>query len=234
MKAVTDTRYYDEIAKEINLLNKETKIYFPSELTDGVRMVSENRYAEGYRDGEESGRQAQYDEFWDTYQKNPDQLETPPKINYKYMFGGAGWNSETFKPKYDMIGSSFERTFHSTGIEEIDVTIDMSGSTGATQMFYGASSLRKIARLIPPPFAIVANVFESCNSLEEINFGGLITKNLDMSECPNLNKTTLASIVDNLATVTVATTLTLHAKAEARLTDAQRATIDEKGWTLAV
>lgn len=184
----------------------------------------------------EAGKKKQYDEFWDTYQKNPNQTKPPPKINYKYMFGGAGWNSKTFKPKYDMIGSSFERAFHSCAIEEINVTVDMSGiasSSGCNQTFYGATALKKIALLIPPPYALSYSAFTNCNNLEEIIFGGAITKDLDLRECPKLNEITLISIVDNLATVSVATTLTLRAGVKANLTNAQKATIQEKGWTLA-
>ena len=231
MKAVTDTKYYDEIAYTIGIYGTGDKLK-PSQMAMEINTIVSER--EAY--GKAQGRDAQYNEFWDTYQKNPNQLKTPPKINYKYMFGGAGWNSKTFKPKYDMIGSSFERAFHSCAIEEINVIVDMSGiasSSGCNQTFYGATALKKIALFIPPPYALLYSAFTNCSNLEEIVFGGTITKDLDMSECSNLNKTTLASIVDNLATVTVATTLTLHAKAEARLTDAQRATIDEKGWELA-
>lgn len=183
----------------------------------------------------EKGKQAQHNEFWDTYQKNPNQLDPPPKTNYKYMFGGEGWNSETFKPKYDMIGSSFERTFHSAAIEEIDVAIDMSGIaslTGCNQSFYNATLLRKIARFIPPPYAI-SNSFTNCGALEEMTIAGEITNDLSFADSPKLNTSTLDSIVNNLGYVTVKTTLTLHTTAKAKLTDAQIATIQEKGWTLA-
>ena len=264
-KAVTSTQYYDEIAREIHELagHKRKSSYKPSELVEGVRAVSSYQYEDGYywgyTDGEETGwndgflhgstegygdgliegeargRDAQYNEFWDTYQKNPNQLKTPPKINYKYMFGGAGWNSKTFKPKYDMIGSSFERAFHSCAIEEINVTVDMSGiasSTGCNQTFYGATALKKISRFVPPPFAM-ANAFTNCFALEEIIIDGTITESISFSESANLNETSLDSIVEHLASVSVKKTLTLHATAKARLTDAQVTIIETKGWGLA-
>ncbi len=45
----------------------------------------------------EAGKQAQYDEFWDTYQA--------PMLdgkNVPYMFAGSCWNGDTFYPKYDI------------------------------------------------------------------------------------------------------------------------------------
>ena len=236
----TDSEYYDEIA--ILLTNSPDGINLPikpSEMRKEIDQALTNAYGHGYNsgltEGEAMGRKAQYDEFWDTYQKNPNQIIPPPKTNYKYMFGGAGWNSMTFKPKYDMIGSSFERTFHSSSIEEINVAVDMSGissSTGCNQSFFGASSLRQILRFVPPPFAM-PNAFTSCSSLEVISVDGTITEDINFSWSPKLNEATLSSIVDALAEVTVEKTLTLHPTAKSRLTNAQIATIDEKGWELA-
>ena len=239
-KVSTDSKYYDDIATLLtNAPGGISDPIKPSEMYEEINKTMFNTYNTGHDngliEGEAMGRQAQYDEFWDTYQKNPNQTIPPPKTNYKYMFGGAGWNSKTFNPKYDMIGSSFERTFHSSSIEEINVAVDMSGiasSTGCNQTFYGATALKKISRFVPPPFAM-SNAFTNCSSLEEITIVGNITKDFNISDSSKLNSESLTSIVDHLAEVTDKTTLTLHATAKGRLTDAQIVTIDEKGWTLA-
>lgn len=51
----------------------------------------------------EAGKQAQYDEFWDTYQAS-----APGGQN---LFSGVGWNAKTFYPKHD-IPINFAGVFH--------------------------------------------------------------------------------------------------------------------------
>lgn len=51
-------------------------------------------YDEGYVEGEEAGRQSEYDRFWDAYQQNGN------RTSYFCAFAGACWTPETFKPKY--------------------------------------------------------------------------------------------------------------------------------------
>lgn len=50
---------------------------------------------------------------------------------------------------------------------------------------------------------------------------------------PHLTDESIQSIINGLAQVTTAQTLTLHASVKAKLTEEQIATINEKGWTLA-
>lgn len=113
MKAVTDTTYYNEIAKALQDNHYAMLSYMPSEMAQGVNDVAiykyndgyESGFREGYTDGEEvgyadgltqgvvEGRQEQYDEFWDKY------LEDVMNGGYAtYMFGGSCWNSKTFYP----------------------------------------------------------------------------------------------------------------------------------------
>ena len=42
----------------------------------------------------EAGKQAEYDAFWDIYQRNG------TRANYHSAFAGEGWHKDTFKPKY--------------------------------------------------------------------------------------------------------------------------------------
>ena len=52
----------------------------------------------GYEEGYEAGRQAEYDQFWDAYQKNG------ARKHYSNAFDGQGeWTDEIFKPKYDIV-----------------------------------------------------------------------------------------------------------------------------------
>lgn len=63
----------------------EEKILFPQ----GYEKRIEDVY--------ESGKQAEYDAFWDSFQQNG------KRGNYMGAFGGMGWTIDTFKPKYPII-----------------------------------------------------------------------------------------------------------------------------------
>lgn len=70
----------------------------------------------------------------------------------------------------------------------------------------------------------------ACDNLTEIRFvSGTIKISIDFSRCAKLSAQSLQSIIDGLATITTAQTLTLNSAIV--LTDAQRATITAKGWT---
>ena len=71
-----------------------------------------------------------------------------------------------------------------------------------------------------------------CNNLTEIRFvSGTIKVDIDFSRCAKLSAQSIQSIIDGLATVTTAQTLTLNSAII--LTDAQKSSITAKGWTLA-
>lgn len=72
----------------------------------------------------------------------------------------------------------------------------------------------------------------ACDNLREIRFvSGTIKVNIDFSRCSKLSAQSIQSIIDGLATVTTAQTLTINKGIT--LTDAQKASITAKGWTLA-
>ncbi len=95
------------------------------------------KYNEGHADGVKS----EYDRFWDSYQQNGN------LTNYSGAFYGAGWNNETFKPKYDIKPSgsdSFSSIFRDTSItgnlkvilEDLGVVLDTSSATSLSYTFY--------------------------------------------------------------------------------------------------
>lgn len=72
----------------------------------------------------------------------------------------------------------------------------------------------------------------ACDNLTEIRFvSGTIKISINFSRCSKLSAQSIQSIIDGLATVTTAQTLTLNKAIT--LTDAQKASITTKGWTLA-
>jgi len=80
------------------------------------------------------------------------------------------------------------------------------------------------------------NCLNVTRNLEEVYFmPGTIDYSINFASSPNLIDASIQSIIDGLADLTggTAQTLTLHATVGGKLTDAQKATITAKNWTLA-
>lgn len=109
--------------------------------------------------------------------------------------------------------------------------INMSNSSDIRLMFSG-SAIETIEE--PLDFSKVTqtqNAF-ACDNLTEIRFvSGTIKVDINFNRCSTLSAQSIQSIIDGLATVTEAQTLTLNKAIT--LTDAQKASITAKGWTLA-
>lgn len=173
----------------------------------------------------ESGRQAQYDDFWDKYQNN----HNPTYC--KNQYAGKGWNYDTFYPKYDIkpkVGQSMFQEFGGTQfslterLNECGVTLDTSQCTSFNYMFYGtpftevphidtrsASSLPQIyqiSRNIKKASMTLkddgsqswTNAFGECNALEDFTItSGTIGKNgFDIHWSTKLSKASLISILN--------------------------------------
>lgn len=77
----------------------------------------------------------------------------------------------------------------------------------------------------------VANMFSSCGSLEDVTFEpNTLSISISLAQSSKLTSESIQSIIDGLATVTTAQTLTLSN--QIALTDEQKTTIKTKGWTL--
>ena len=109
--------------------------------------------------------------------------------------------------------------------------INMSSSKNMGLMFSG-SGIETIEE--PLDISLVTNTLNAfaCDNLREIRFvSETIKVNIDFRRCSKLSAQSIQSIIDGLATVTEAKTLTLNSTIV--LTDAQKASITAKGWTLA-
>lgn len=88
----------------------------------------------------EAGKKAEYDAFWDKYQENGN------RTDLQCAFAGAGWNAETFNPKYDMKPTNAYMMFRYTliyddfveNLEKKGITLDFSECTNMQYAFYGA------------------------------------------------------------------------------------------------
>lgn len=117
----------------------------------------------------------------------------------------------SFSPK--LIGTSFQYMFYNQQyLENIDGEIDftrISTTTGTNLMFY------------------------ACNNLKEVRFTKESLKyNLQMAQSKSLSLESLQSIIDGLGNVTTTRTLSLNATAYNKLTEEQKQSATDKGWTI--
>lgn len=158
-------------------------------------------------------------------------------------------------------GTNLSQKFMNT--KNLDLlNILFKGENGTLQMgnFIYGSSVKKISMKgadIKP--IIFGNAYSECRNLEIIdvmhdlsnstNVGGAFTWNVALKEVRFVENTiklslqfaysallsddSIQSIINGLATVETAQTLTFHADVKAKLTEEQIATITSKNWTLA-
>lgn len=212
--------------------------------------------------GVETGKQAQYDAFWDNYQDGGN------RTNYQYGFAGVGWNDETFKPKYDIKPTESSHLFSGTGITDLvkllndrNITLDLSKSvttsylvqsstalqnlpvlnlTGRSHInyfLYDCTALRSVEKVIlKADGSQKFNQYSFMNlpALEEIRFEGTIGNSLEIKGSPLLSTASVNSIIGCLKDLTGATaqTLTLHSNVNERMTEQQILEVYNKNWTL--
>lgn len=117
----------------------------------------------------------------------------------------------SFSPK--LIGYSFQYMFYNQQyLENINGEIDftkISATTGMNLMFY------------------------ACNNLKEVRFTKESLKyDLQMAQSKSLSLESLQSIIDGLRNVTTTRTLSLNSTAYNKLTEEQKQSATDKGWTI--
>lgn len=75
--------------------------------------------------------------------------------------------------------------------------------------------------------------FNACSELTDITGTPSFKSSFDISASPKLTHDSLMVLIDGLQTVTEAQTLTLGTTNLAKLTEAEKQTATDKGWTLA-
>ena len=109
--------------------------------------------------------------------------------------------------------------------------IDLTNCKSA-DLFKNCSLLETIQEPLDMSGSGTDGHFIGCYSLKNIRFvANTLKKSLYLGQLNLLTPESIQSIIDGLATVTTAQTLTLHK--DITLTDEQKATINSKGWTLA-
>lgn len=101
--------------------------------TGGSEALTLDDMASGVNEVYEAGKQAEYDEFWDSYQNNGNRKK------YEFAFAGNGWNPTNFKPKHPIKPTSARMMFYLAEnlVGEIEpiIGIDFSECTEFVQAF---------------------------------------------------------------------------------------------------
>ena len=130
-------------------------------------------------------------------------------------------------------GTNFSWAFHNTSKLKTMVGVNTSAATNVKSMFESS-----VIETIQEPFDFskvtnAGNVFFRANALKEIRFVAETIKVSIAIQSSVLSAESIQSIIDGLATVETAQTLTLHADVKAKLTQTQLDTITGKNWNLA-
>lgn len=133
------------------------------------------------------------------------------------------------------VTSISEIFYYNRGTEELYINFDTSHVTNFLSLFdlhgvlhsiYGVLDLSSVTKSVGLAF--------DCYSLKKITFKAeTIHYSISFIHCGSLSDESIQSIIDGLAQVETAQTITFHENIKAKLTEEQIATINEKGWTLA-
>lgn len=173
-----------------------------------------------------------YDAFWDAYQQNGE------RVNYYQRFAQDGWNDATFQPKYPIVcrnGSTNGRSvFSNARMTCIPVPVIIMG-VPAQETFYRCTKLVTISRLVLDGATDCTGIFNGCSALENLNIEGSIDVNISIAAAELLSAESVQKVLGCLKDLTgqATQTLTLHNTVGSALTDAQKAIVTAKNWTLA-
>lgn len=135
----------------------------------------------------------------------------------------------------DATNSNYATFRYCTSLEEVE---DIGMPAGGYYYTYAwCPNLHTIAVMRCKKEGGYTSPFGNSPELKNITIEGVIGKNFTMVHCPLLTIESLRSIISALYDFvgngeTTTQTLTLHADAKARLTEADIKTITDKGWTL--
>lgn len=220
-------------------------------------------HADGYDEGIEAGKQAEYDAFWDAFQRAG--IDTTAST-----FAGRGWNADNFKPKNNIVTKDGYMYFYNNGVEgdlsqileNLGVEFDTSELTSAQYMFWNSrftrvptldfrrltsethtldafrsSTLKTIDKLIvseTTPFG--SNMCRNATILANITFEGVIGSSINFQWSP-LTKESITNIVEHLSSTATGQTCTFKKSAkEAAFTADEWAALiaDKTNWTISL
>ena len=170
-------------------------------IADNMQLVYDAGYLEGqeasgYNEGFDAGKKAEYDAFWDAFQKNGE------RINYRYAFYSVNsgvWDDATYNPKHPIVcdgvsSSSADSMFYGAMITDTKVDIDVSNA-GGSYTFLNCSNLKTVRKLIASKNTTFNRWFDGCTALETINFEGVIANDINLQWSTKLSHASIESIL---------------------------------------
>lgn len=180
-------------------------------------------YEDVHTAGKGKGRQAEWSDFWDTFQSKGSRRA------YIQAFMSTGWTNDNFRPKYNVIMTgSAQQVFANTRItnikqclEQQGVVLDTSGATALSQAFQNARSthiptvdatscpsyavtytfnssyIKEIEKFVVIEEHNLADTFAGASALTTIVIDGTIGKNVSFSSSP-LNVESMKSVINHL------------------------------------
>jgi hypothetical protein len=173
-----------------------------------------------------------YDAFWDAFQQMGN------RTYYRYAFYGHGsgaWTDEIYDPKYPIHASASyggDSMFQASKIT--DTKVDVEIGVNASFAFVSCGQLKTIRKLIVSENTTFDRWFSGCEALENVTFEGVIANDISFADSLKLSNASVQSIIDHLKDFTGQTgkTLTIQAYVGRDMTEAQKAAITAKNWTL--
>lgn len=147
-------------------------------------------------------------------------------------------NLNSIKIKGNIVNNvTVNRLFRNSHVKIIDLTECRikSSANKVQETFFACYYLHTIIGTIDfSQCSGFVNTYNSCPELVNVEFlPNNIFYSISFAQSPLLSDESIQSIINGLATVETAQTLTLHADVKAKLTEAQIAQITSKNWTLA-
>lgn len=192
------------IADKIREKTNSTDKLLPGEFPAAIEEV----YHAGYDKGKSDVGDNYYDTFWDCYQENG------ARLNYVSGFAGAGWNNNTFIPKYDISkATTMQKIFSdarigdlSTLLQSMGRTLDFSKASNVDSAFAYSWITRVPDINVTKAGANCRTMFSNCNRLHTIDKLMVAESNISIGgafqNCTALQNLTIEG--------TIATTIDLH------------------------
>ena len=202
-------------------------------IAEKLTTIGENQqkvYDAGVADGEKQA----FADYVENCNRSP---------SFLYAFAGAGWAStdtsirkKTYLATEDMVFNctvNSQNMYSYSYVTDTVAAINLATESGnAKGTFENATRLVTIRKLIVSEQTPTLR-FTGCTKLNNITIEGIFATSQNFSPCPLTNET-VQNIIDHLKDMTGQTTQTLTLKADvgAAVTDAQKAAITAKNWTL--
>ena len=239
----TNSEHYQQIADTIRSYTGGEETFRPENMWGGIDGV----YMAGYQAGQAEGDGGSYEEGYeqgktDAIENLPDgYLKVDPAwTNFANLCNARPEIAVNLKYSDTSNGTQFLAmlsTITSAQTSEPIVVprLDYRNAQSIQNLCIYSNAIAEIGEMEIPKVTTASNAFAGCTGLVRITFvPGCIKVAISFASSNLLDDVSIQSIVDGLADLTgqTAQTLTFHATVGAKLTEAQKATITAKNWTL--